>query len=126
MIKEFKEFAMKGNIVDLAVAVIIGGAFGKIVDSLVGDVIMPILGKIMGDPNYFVTLTAGGIPIGRFIQAVFNFLIIAFVLFLVIKAINSTKKKVEAAPAAPPEEIILLRQIRDSLKNSSFLECGLA
>jgi large conductance mechanosensitive channel len=116
MVKEFKDFAMKGNIVDLAVAVIIGGAFGKIVDSLVGDVIMPILGKIMGDPNYFITLSAGGIPIGRFIQAVFNFLIIAFVLFLVIKAINSTKKKEEAAPAAPSEEIVLLRQIRDSLK----------
>jgi large conductance mechanosensitive channel len=116
MVKEFKDFAMKGNIVDLAVAVIIGGAFGKIVDSLVGDVIMPIIGKIMGNPNYFVTLSAGGIPIGRFIQAIFNFLIIAFVLFLVIKAINSTKKKEEAIPAAPSEEIVLLRQIRDSLK----------
>src|ERR1043166_4000754 len=111
MLKEFKDFAMKGNIVDLAIAVIIGGAFGKIVDSLVGDVIMPILGKIMGDPNYFVTWAVAGIPVGKFIQAVFNFLIIAFVLFIVIKAINSTKKKEEAAPAAPPEEIVLLRQI---------------
>ena len=97
MIKEFKDFAMKGNIVDLAVAVVIGGAFGKIVDSMVGDIIMPILGKIMGNPDYFMTMTAGGIPVGRFIQAIFNFLIIAFVLFLVIKAINATKKKEEAA-----------------------------
>ncbi len=118
MLKEFKEFAMKGNIVDLAVAVIIGGAFGKIIDSLVADAIMPILGKIMGDPNYFLTWTAGGIPVGRFIQAVFNFLIIAFVLFLVIRAINSTKtkKKEEAAPAPTPENITLLREIRDALK----------
>ena len=116
MLKEFKEFAMKGSIVDLAVAVIIGGAFGKIIDSLVADIIMPILGKIMGDPNYFLTLTAGGIPIGKFIQAVFNFLIIAFVLFLIIKAINSTRKKEEAAPAPTPEDIILLREIRDALK----------
>lgn len=116
MLKEFKEFAMKGNIVDLAVAVVIGGAFGKIVASLVDDVIMPILGKIMGDPNYFATMTAGGIPVGKFIQAVFNFLIIAFVLFLVIKAINASKKKEEAAPAATPEDITLLREIRDALK----------
>ena len=117
MLKEFREFAMKGNIVDLAVAVIIGGAFGKIIDSLVADVIMPVIGKIMGDPNYFLTWTAGGIPLGRFIQAIFNFLIIAFVLFLVIKAINSRKKKEETAPAATPEDIVLLREIRDSLKN---------
>ena len=117
MLKEFREFALRGNIVDLAVAVIIGGAFGKIIDSLVADVIMPVLGKIMGDPNYFLTWTAGGIPIGKFIQAIFNFLIIAFVLFLVIKAINITKKRKEAAPAATPEDILLLREIRDSLKN---------
>lgn len=116
MVKEFKDFAMKGNVVDLAVAVIIGGAFGKIISSMVDDIIMPILGKIMGDPNYFETMTAGGIPIGRFIQAVFNFLIIALVLFLVIKAINSSKKKEEAAPAPPAEDIVLLREIRDALK----------
>ena len=117
MLKEFKEFAMKGNIVDLAVAVVIGTAFGKIVDSMVNDIIMPILGKIMGDPNYFLTQTVAGIPVGRFIQAVFNFLIIAFVLFLIIKAINSTKKKeAPAAPPATPEDIVLLREIRDALK----------
>ena len=116
MLKEFKEFAMKGNIVDLAVAVVIGGAFGKIVDSLVADVIMPILGKIMGDPNYFLTMTIAGIPFGRFIQAVFNFIIIAFALFLVIKAIKATQKKAVAAPPVTPEEIVLLREIRDSLR----------
>ncbi len=119
MLKEFRDFAMKGNIVDLAVAVVIGGAFGQFVDSLVGDIIMPILGKIMGDPYYFLTWTAAGIAVGKFIQAIFNFLIIAFVLFLVIKAMNSVKKKEEAAPAAPaptPEDIQLLREIRDALK----------
>jgi len=119
MLKEFKAFALRGNVVDLAVAVIIGGAFGKIVDSLVADIIMPVIGKILGDPNYFQTLTAGGIPVGKFIQAVFNFLLIAFVLFLVLRALNSMQKKEEAAPAAPPptpEDIILLREIRDSLK----------
>lgn len=116
MLKEFKDFAMKGNIVDLAVAVIIGGAFGKIVSSLVDDIIMPIIGKILGDANYFQTMTAGGIPIGKFIQAVFNFLIIAFVLFMAIKAMNATKKKEAEAPAAPPEDITLLREIRDALK----------
>ena len=119
MLKEFKAFALRGNVVDLAVAVIIGGAFGKIVDSLVADIIMPVIGKILGDPNYFQTLTAGGIPVGKFIQAVFNFLLIAFVLFLVLRALNSMQKKEEAAPAAPPptpEDILLLREIRDSLK----------
>ena len=117
MMKEFKDFAMKGNVVDLAIGVVIGAAFGKIVDSLVGDIIMPILGKIMGDPNYFMTWQIAGIPFGHFIQAVFNFIIIAFVLFLVIRAINASKKKEEAvAPPAPPEEVVLLRQIRDSLK----------
>jgi large conductance mechanosensitive channel len=116
MIKEFRDFAMKGNIVDLAVAVVIGAAFGKIIDSMVGDIVMPILGKVMGNPDYFMTMTAGGIPVGRFIQALFNFLIIAFVLFLVIKAINATKKKEVAAAPPTPEEIVLLREIRDALK----------
>ncbi len=117
MLKEFKEFAMKGNIVDLAVAVIIGGAFGKIIASMVDDIIMPIIGKIMGDPNYFDTMTAGGIPVGKFIQAVFNFIIIALVLFMIIKAMNSTKKAEAPAPPAPPaEDIVLLREIRDALK----------
>jgi large conductance mechanosensitive channel len=116
-VKEFKDFAMKGNVMDLAVGVIIGGAFGKIVDSLVNDIIMPIIGKILGDANYFSTMMAGGIPIGKFIQAIFNFLVIALVLFMLIKALNSAKKKEAAAPPpAPPEDITLLREIRDSLK----------
>lgn len=117
MMKEFKEFAMKGNVLDLAVAVIIGAAFGKIITSLVDDIIMPVIGKLIGDPNYFLVMEAGGIPVGRFIQAVFNFLVIAFVIFLIIKALNSMKRK-EAVPAsaAPTEEIILLREIRDSLR----------
>ncbi|MFZ9386306.1 MAG: large conductance mechanosensitive channel protein MscL [Chitinophagaceae bacterium] len=116
ILKEFRAFALRGNVIDLAVAVIIGGAFGKIVDSLVADIIMPVIGKILGDPNYFQTMMAGGIPVGRFIQAVFNFLLIAFVLFMVLRVLNSMKKKEEAAPASPPEDILLLREIRDALK----------
>ena len=116
MLKEFRDFAIKGNVIDLAVAVVIGAAFAKIVTSLVDDIIMPVIGKLIGDPNYFLTMTAGGIPVGRFIQAIFNFLIIAFIIFLIIKAINSTKRKEEAAAAVTPEEIILLREIRDSLR----------
>jgi large conductance mechanosensitive channel len=115
-IKEFKDFAMKGNIVDLAVAVIIGGAFGKIISSLVDDIIMPIIGKVLGDANYFETMTAGGIPVGKFIQAIFNFLIIAIVLFMAIKAMNSAQKKKEEAPAGPSSTDALLMEIRDSLK----------
>jgi large conductance mechanosensitive channel len=115
-VKEFKDFAMKGNIVDLAVAVIIGGAFGKIVDSLVNDVIMPIIGRIFGKTDFFITWKFHGVPIGRFIQASFNFLLIAFVLFLVIKAINRNKKEEVAAPAEPSTTDKLLMEIRDSLK----------
>lgn len=120
MIKEFKEFAMKGNIVDLAVAVIIGGAFGKIVTALTDSIIMPIIAMIMGKGGMSdVSFTVGKtvFPVGVFIQAVIDFILIAFVLFLIIKAMNSAKKKEEAAaPAAPPEDITLLREIRDSLK----------
>jgi large conductance mechanosensitive channel len=119
MIKEFKEFAMKGNIVDLAVAVIIGGAFGKIVTALTNSLIMPVIALILGkggmsDVSFTIGTTV--FPIGTFIQAVIDFIIIAFVLFLVIKAMNSMKKKEEPAEAVTPEEIILLREIRDSLK----------
>jgi large conductance mechanosensitive channel len=116
MLKEFREFAVKGNVIDLAIAVIIGGAFGKIISSMVDDIIMPVIGKILGDANYFATWTTAGIPLGKFIQAIFNFLVIAFILFLVVKAINASKKKEVPAPAATPEEIQLLREIRDSLK----------
>lgn len=118
MLKEFKDFAMKGNVVDLAVAVIIGGAFGAIVTALVDKILMPIIGSIIGKSFDSLTATVNGVAIqyGAFIQAVINFLIIAFVLFMLIKAMNATKKKEEATPAAPPEDIMLLREIRDSLK----------
>lgn len=134
---EFKEFAVKGNVVDLAVGVIIGGAFGKIGDSLVGDVIMPVVSKIFGGldfSNYFIPLAGqtaatladakkGGavLAYGSFITVSLNFIILAFVIFLMIKQINRLKREPEAAPApaepAPtPEDIQLLREIRDSLK----------
>ena len=120
MLKEFKEFAMKGNIVDLAVAVIIGGAFGKIVTALTDSIIMPIIAMIMGkggmsDVSFAVGKTV--FPVGHFLQAVIDFILIALVLFFIIKAINAAKKKEPAAAAPPPaEEIILLREIRDELR----------
>lgn len=122
MLKEFKEFAMKGNIVDLAVAVVIGGAFGNIVTKFNESVISPVIALIMGKGGITeVTVTAGKtvFPIGLFLQAVIDFILIAFVLFLMVKAINSMKRKEAEAPAAPPatpEDIQLLREIRDSLK----------
>ncbi|HRG81336.1 MAG TPA: large conductance mechanosensitive channel protein MscL [Chitinophagaceae bacterium] len=122
MLKEFKEFAMKGNIVDLAVAVVIGGAFGNIVTKFNESIISPLIAMIMGKGGLSeLTVTAGSavFPVGLFLQAVIDFILIAFVLFLVIKAMNSMKKKEEAAPAAPaptPEDIQLLREIRDALK----------
>lgn len=119
MLKEFKEFAMKGNIVDLAVAVIIGGAFGKIVTALTSSIIMPIIAMILGkggvsELSFMVGNTV--FPIGIFFQAVIDFILVAFVLFLIIKAMNAAKKKEEAAPAVTPEDITLLREIRDALK----------
>lgn len=122
MLKEFKEFAMKGNIVDLAVAVVIGGAFGNIITKFNESIISPLIAMILGKGGLSeLTVTAGKavFPVGLFIQAVIDFILIAFVLFLVIKAMNSLKKKEEAAPAAPaptPEDIQLLREIRDALK----------
>ncbi len=122
MLKEFKEFAMKGNIVDLAVAVVIGGAFGKIVTALTDSLIMPIISLIVGKGGVGdMVFTVGNtiFPVGVFLQAVIDFILIAFVLFMVIKAINATKKKEEAAPAAPPEPSStdkLLMEIRDALK----------
>lgn len=122
MFKEFKDFAMKGNVVDLAVAVIIGGAFGAIVNSLVADIIMPVIGVLTGGIDFSGLsreIGAASITYGKFIQAVFNFIIVAFSLFLMIKAINATKKKEEAAPAAPAEPSStdkLLMEIRDALK----------
>jgi large conductance mechanosensitive channel len=124
---EFKEFAMKGNVVDLAVGVIIGAAFGKIVSSLVGDLFMPVLGRIMGGFNFSDLAVALGkdpagkdvlIKYGAFGQTIFDFIIIALVLFLVIKAINRLKRPAPAAPAAPappPRSEVLLEEIRDLL-----------
>ena len=129
MMKEFKEFAMRGNVVDMAVGIIVGGAFGKIVSSFVADVIMPPLGLLLGNVNFSdlaITLqkASGGaaavtLNYGKFIQSVVDFLIVAFAIFVAIKAMNSLKKKEEAAPAAPPPpspEVTLLSEIRDLLK----------
>ncbi len=129
LIKEFKEFAMRGSVVDLAVGVIIGGAFGKIVSSFVNDVLMPPIGVLLGGldfKEFKATLVAATVDKpavtlnwGLFLQNVIDFLIIAAVIFLFIKAINSVKKKEEAAPAAPPaptKEETLLTEIRDLLK----------
>jgi large conductance mechanosensitive channel len=127
---EFKEFAVKGNVADLAVGVIIGGAFGKIVDSIVNDLIMPIVGKILGGmdfTNLFIPLNgqiaatlveakkAGAVfAYGNFITIVINFAILAFIIFLMVKQMNKLKKDVP--PSVPPEDVVLLREIRDSLK----------
>jgi large conductance mechanosensitive channel len=122
MISEFKEFAMKGNVVDLAIGVIIGGAFGKIVSSFIEDVITPLLLKPAleaANLSKIEELTAlGGVKYGLFLSAVINFVIVAFVLFLLIKGMNAAKKKEAAAPAAPagPTQEELLTQIRDLLK----------
>ena len=136
---EFKEFAMKGNVVDLAVGVIIGAAFGKIVDSIVKDLIMPIVGKIFGGldfSNYFImlsnppvdykgamtydALTKAGVPLfayGNFITVAINFIILAFIIFMMVKQINRMKNEAPLpAPAATPEDVALLREIRDALR----------
>lgn len=128
-LSEFKEFAMKGNVVDLAVGVIIGGAFGKIVSSFVGDVVMPLLGLLVGGVNFTdlaITLKAaeGDIPAvvlkyGAFLQTVFDFVIVALAIFIAIKAMNKLKRKQDDAPAAPPApsaQEVLLTEIRDLLK----------
>ncbi len=135
-LSEFKEFAVKGNVMDLAVGVIIGGAFGKIVDSLVGDIIMPIVGKIFGGldfSNYFIPLSgqtattlaeakkAGAVfAYGNFITVALNFAILAFIIFLMVKQMNRLKREAPppppAAPAPTPEDVLLLREIRDALK----------
>ncbi|PWK83506.1 large-conductance mechanosensitive channel protein MscL [Fulvimonas soli] len=132
MLKEFKEFAMRGNVLDLAVGVVIGGAFGKIVTSLVDQVIMPPIGWLTGgidfsqlkwvlkpadnsDPAHKVAEVS--IQYGAFINTVIQFVIIAFAIFLMVKAINRLVRKQEAAPAAPPADVVLLTEIRDLLKN---------
>ena len=140
MLKDFREFAMRGNVVDMAVGIIIGAAFGKIVDSLVKDLIMPPIGLLLGKvdfSNLFFVLRDGPTPppyltidaaqkagavtfnYGLFINTLISFLIVAFAVFILIRAINRLKRKEEAkpvAPAAPPEEVVLLREIRDALR----------
>ncbi len=139
MMQEFKEFAVKGNVIDLAVGVIIGGAFGKIVGSLVDDVIMPLVGLVFGKldfSNLFIALGSvpegtprtlaavreAGVPVlayGNFVSVALNFLILAFVIFMMVKQINRFRREEPAAPAEPPatpEDVLLLREIRDSLR----------
>jgi large conductance mechanosensitive channel len=141
LLKDFRDFAVKGNVIDLAVAVIIGAAFGKIVDSLVKDIIMPVIGRIFGGldfQNYFFTLgsppagyngpltyealTRAGVPLlayGNFLTIVLNFIILAFVIFIMVKKLAGAKARFDAKPAPPPaptEEVLLLREIRDALK----------
>jgi large conductance mechanosensitive channel len=134
VLQDFKAFATKGNVIDLAVAVIIGSAFGKIVDSLVHDIIMPIAGKLLGGldfSNYYIPLNNQGTHLalteakkagavfayGNFITVLINFLILAFIIFQMVKILNRAKRTAPApAPALPPEEIMLLREIRDALK----------
>ena len=135
---EFREFAVKGSVIDLAVGIIIGAAFGKIVDSLVKDIIMPVIGRVTGGldfSNMFVmlapppanyagpmtydALTKAGVPLlayGNFITVVINFVILAFIIFLMVRAINRLRREEPKAPAAPPEEVMLLREIRDAVK----------
>ena len=138
VLKEFREFAVKGNVIDLAVGVIIGAAFGKIVDSLVADIIMPVVGRVIGRidfsslyvvlgaiptgvGNNLLELKKSGVPVlayGNFLTIAVNFIILAFVIFLMVKQVNRLRKTEEAMPAenVPPEDITLLREIRDSLK----------
>lgn len=122
MLKEFKNFAMRGNVIDLAVGVVIGAAFGAIVKSIVADILMPIVGVVTGGLDFSsLTYTFGEAKIayGSFLQATFIFIITAFALFLIVKGINNMKKKEEekpTAPAAPPADVILLTEIRDLLK----------
>ncbi|MFM0625375.1 large conductance mechanosensitive channel protein MscL [Paraburkholderia xenovorans] len=144
MVKEFKEFALKGNVMDLAVGVIIGGAFSTIVNSIVKDLIMPVVGLatggldfsnkfvrlgaippgFKGSPESYKDLQTAGVAVfgyGSFITVLINFVILAFIIFLMVKFINNLRKPAEAAPAEPaptPEDVLLLREIRDSLKNS--------
>jgi large conductance mechanosensitive channel len=136
MIREFKQFAMRGNVVDMAIGIIIGGAFGKIVTSMVSDVLMPPIGKLMGNmdfSNLFVVLGPGKfdslkaakdagaatLNYGMFVNTVIDFVIVAFCIFLLVKGMNAMRRKEEAKPSAPPapsEEVKLLTQIRDALK----------
>ncbi len=121
MIKEFKDFAVKGNVIDLAVAVVIGAAFGKITASLVNDIIMPLVGIVMGGIDFTalsIEIGAATVAYGKFIQSVLDFVIIAFMIFLLVKVMNNLNKKEEKKDAAakPTRDIVLLEEIRDLLK----------
>ncbi len=123
MFAEFKKFIMRGNVIDLAVAVVLGGAFGAVVTSFTNDILMPLIGILMGGVDFAslsVTVGSAVVAYGKFIQAIINFLIIAFALFLIVKAMNrmmeSRAKPAAAAPAPPPEDVVLLREIRDLLR----------
>ena len=119
MLKEFKEFAMRGNVIDLAVAVIIGAAFGKIVTSLVNDVIMPLLNPVIPGGNWRTLEVGPGIKIGSLLGTIIDFIFIAFAVFMIVKTINRLKKKEEAKPPGPaelPPDVKLLAEIRDILK----------
>jgi len=122
LVDEFKAFAMRGNVVDLAVAVVIGAAFGKIVSSLVENIVMPLIGVLIGGVDFTgfaLQIGDASVAYGAFIQSVFDFVVVAFAIFMAIKALKKLEKPVEAAPAAPAapsEEVVLLREIRDSLR----------
>jgi large conductance mechanosensitive channel len=125
VLKEFKEFAVKGNVIDLAVGLVVGAAFGKVVSSVVADVITPPIGLLVGGVDFtnlklVMRQAAAGKPAvtlnyGTFLQAIFDFLIVAFAIFLVVKAVNRFKRQAPPPPVAPPEEVVLLTQIRDAL-----------
>jgi large conductance mechanosensitive channel len=122
IVKEFREFAIKGNVVDLAVGVIIGTAFGKIIASAVGDLVMPILGTLIGGIDFSslaITVGSAKILYGKFIQTCFDFVIVAWAIFIAVKVINRLKREAPAAPAAPPKQEQLLEEIRDLLKQRS-------
>jgi large conductance mechanosensitive channel len=126
-VKEFREFAVKGNVVDMAVGIIIGAAFGKIVSSLVSDLVTPPLGYLIGGVDFtklaytLPSMLEGAEPVtlryGVFLQTVFDFMIVAFAIFLLVKLVNRLRRKEEAQPAAPPRQEVLLEEIRDLLKN---------
>ena|ERR1035437_1680695 len=117
MIEEFKKFIMKGNVVDLAVGIIVGGAFGKIVTSLVNDLLMPIVNPIIPGGDWKTIQIGPGIKLGSFLSTTIDFLIVAFVIFLIVKGLNKMQKKKEAVPPPPSKEEVLLTEIRDLLKN---------
>jgi large conductance mechanosensitive channel len=140
VLKEFREFAVKGNVVDLAVGIIIGGAFGKIVDSLVNDIVMPVISSLLGGkidftnlfivlgnvpdgiPRTFDALKKAGIPIfayGNFITIAINFILLAFVIFQMVKVVNRIRSAEAPPPAVTPEDVLLLREIRDSLQSKN-------